>query len=106
VESGAVQVEEADALDATTTSGRVTVDRVGDATVRVGSGRVELGLTRSGTVDVRAQSGRVSLTVPPGVHPALHLTTHTGRVDCDVEPGADGSISVDTGSGRVQVRRA
>lgn len=104
--SGTVQVEEAGALDATTTSGRLVVDGVGDATVRVGSGRVELGLTRAGTVDVRAQSGRVSITVPPGVHPALQLTTRSGRVDCDLEPGGDGSITVDAGSGRVQVRHA
>lgn len=105
VTSGAVEIDQADALDATTSSGRVTVGQVGDATVRVATGRVELGLTRAGTVDVRTQTGRVALTVPGGVHPSLQLSTRSGRVECEVEGGTDGSVSVETGSGRITVRR-
>lgn len=105
VGSGAVQITAAGALEATTTSGRVTAEAVGDATVRVGSGRVTLGLTGAGVVDIRTQSGRVGLTLPAGVHPSLQLSSRSGRVTSEVEAGTDGSVTVETGSGRIQVTR-
>ena len=52
----------------------------GDAQVHSASGRVVLGLTRSGSVDVRTVSGRVAVAVPAGVDPALHLVSRSGRV--------------------------
>jgi hypothetical protein len=105
VASGTVEVGSADSADLTTASGRVQVGAVGDAVVRAGSGRVELGLSRSGSVDVGTQSGRVTVTVPPGLHPALTLTSASGRQQVEVEPGSDGQLTIETSSGRIHVRR-
>jgi DUF4097 and DUF4098 domain-containing protein YvlB len=106
VGSGGVDIGSAGAVDITLTSGRLEVSAVGDCRVRSGSGRVDLGLARPGSVEVSSLSGRVSVTVPSGVAPDLHLTSASGRIQCDVPPGSDGRLAVDSGSGSIKVSRA
>jgi hypothetical protein len=106
VESGGVDIGSAGAIDVTLASGRLEVDACGDVRVHSGSGRVALGLARAGSVEVSTLSGRVSIAVPNGVEPDLHLTSRSGRVQCDVAPGSDGHLSVQTLSGSIKVSRA
>lgn len=105
VTSGRVRIGSAGSIDVTVASGGLEADAVGDALVRAGSGRVHLGLVRAGSVDVTTVSGRVSVSVPPGVAPDLQLLSRSGRVAVDVEPGADGSLVVETSSGSITVSR-
>lgn len=104
--SGAVAIGSADLIEVTSTSGRLEVDAVGDAMVHAGSGRVVLGLSRAGSVEVSTMSGRVRISVPVGVQPDLHLVTRSGRVQSDVEPGHDGRLQVESFSGSIKVLRA
>lgn len=105
VTSGRVEIESAGSVDVTVASGRLDAGAVGDAVVRAGSGRVELGLARAGNVDVSAVSGSVTVTVPSGVAPALELASRSGRVSVGVEEGADGRLAVETSSGSIRVAR-
>jgi DUF4097 and DUF4098 domain-containing protein YvlB len=105
VTSGKVRIQSAGSIDVTVASGRLEAAAVGDAIVRAGSGRVELGLTRAGSVDVSALSGSVAVTVPPGVAPVLQLETRSGRVAVGVEEGTDGRLAVETSSGSIRVSR-
>jgi DUF4097 and DUF4098 domain-containing protein YvlB len=104
--SGSVTIGYAGAIEATVASGRLEVDAVGDAQVHAVSGRVVLGLTRAGSVDVSTISGRVSVSVPPGVQPDQHLATRSGRIQSDVLPGADGRLAIESFSGSIKVSRA
>jgi DUF4097 and DUF4098 domain-containing protein YvlB len=104
--SGGVRIEEAGALDVTITSGRLEAIAVGDAQVHSASGRVVLGLTGAGSVDVRTVSGRVAVTVPPGIEPALHLVSRSGRVRSEVISGTDGRIGIESFSGSIKVTRS
>lgn len=106
VTSGAVEIDAAGAVVVTVESGRLEVGQVGDALVRSGSGGVVLGVDGTGTVDVSTLSGRVSIAVPAGVQPDLHLVTRSGRIRSDVEPGADGRVAVESHSGSIRVSRA
>ena len=105
VGSGGVDIGSAGAVDITLTSGRLTVESVGDGRVRSGSGRVELGLARVGSVEVSSLSGRVSVTVPSGVAPDLRLTS-SGHISCDVASGSDGQLTVESHSGSIKVSQA
>ncbi len=104
--SGSVTIGHAGAIEATVASGRLEVDAVGDAQVHAVSGRVVLGLTRAGSVDVSTMSGRVSVSVPAGVQPDQHLVSRSGRVQSDVLPGSDGRLTVESFSGSIKVLRA
>ena len=77
-------------------SGRIEVDAIGAVRVRMGSGKVTIGLTEAAPVDVETHSGSVTLNVPTGLRPALELDTASGQVRCDCEPGSDGVIRVRT----------
>lgn len=103
VTSGSVEIGSSEAIDVTVSSGRLEATAVGDAVVRSGSGRVTLGLSRAGSVDVCSVSGRVSVAVPPGLAPELALTSSSGRVESEVASGADGNVVVETSSGRIRV---
>ena len=106
VGSGGVEIGSAGAVDITLTSGRLEVDSVGDCRVRSGSGRVVLGLSRAGSVEVSTLSGRVTVSVPSGVAPDLRLTSGSGRVQCEVTPGSDGELSIESHSGSIKVSQA
>jgi len=86
-----------------TTSGSVEADSVTGAQVKAGSGSVELGLAQAGAVDVKAHSGSVTISVPPGLQPATSLRSSSGKVRCDCEEGDDGEIRVRVGSGSISV---
>jgi Putative adhesin len=106
VVSGAVMIGSAGSIEATVTSGRLEVDAVGDAQVHSVSGRVVLGLVRTGSVDVSTMSGRVSVSLPAGVQPDLQLASRSGRVQSDVLPGSDGRVTIKSFSGSIRVSRA
>ncbi len=106
VVSGTVEIGSAGSIDVTVASGRLEVAAVGDVLVRSGSGRVVLGLARSGSVDVSTQSGRVTVFVPAEVEPAMHLVSRSGRVQSDVPPGSDGRLAIESSSGSIKVSRA
>jgi hypothetical protein len=106
VGSGGVEIGSAGAVDITLTSGRLEVDSVGDCRVRSGSGRVVLGLSRAGSVEVSTLSGRVTVSVPSGVAPDLRLASGSGRVQCEVTPGSDGELSIESHSGSIKVSQA
>ena len=50
-------------------------------------------------------SGRVAVTVPRGVEPALHLVSRSGRVRSDVASGSEGRMAVESFSGSIKVTR-
>lgn len=106
VVSGAVMIGSAGSIEATVTSGRLEVDAVGDAQVHSVSGRVVLGVVRTGSVDVSTMSGRVSVSLPAGVQPDLQLASRSGRVRSDVLPGSDGRVTITSFSGSIRVSRA
>lgn len=105
VSSGSVKIESAGSIDVTLASGSLVVAAVGDVVVRAGSGRVHLGLLRASSVDVCTVSGRVSVTLPPGVAPQQRFVTRSGRVRSEIEPGLDGSLTIETISGTIKVSR-
>ena len=105
VKSGRVRIGSAASIDVTLASGGLDADAVGDALVRAGSGRVNLDLVRAGSVDVSTVSGRVRVSVPPGVAPDLQLVSRSGRVSAEVEDGADGRVVIETSSGSIKVIR-
>lgn len=103
-DSGRVSITQAGSVEVAAASGNVEADAVGDASIRAGSGKVTVGLTRPGDVAIEVHSGSVDVTLPAGVCPACDLASHSGRVNREFEPGDDGSIRVRTGSGTVTVR--
>ncbi|HUF83717.1 MAG TPA: DUF4097 family beta strand repeat-containing protein [Acidimicrobiia bacterium] len=101
--SGRVRVGRAGEADLATGSGSVEADLVTGARVKTGSGSVELGLAEAGGVDVKAHSGSVTISVPPGLRPATSLESSSGKVRCDCDEGDDGEIRVKVGSGSIAV---
>ncbi len=104
-------------------TGRITVDRVG-GTLRVDSesGRVEVGDV-AGAVDATtvegrlgiglggtepaccaSVSGRIDVSLPPGVSPRITARTVSGRCTCEVPEGDGPEIEARTVSGRINVR--
>jgi len=102
-ESGTVRVGRAGDADLATDSGSVEADLVSGAHVKTGSGSVELGLAQAGGVDVKAHSGSVTISVPPGLRPATSLRSSSGSVRCDCDEGDEGEIMVKVGSGSIAV---
>ncbi len=100
--SGSIDADEAATIEARSVSGRISIAATRQALVRVTSGRVDLRLGRSGSADVSAVSGSVSIKVPRGARPATALRSLTGAVDA-LPPGTDGSITVRTVSGSITV---
>jgi DUF4097 and DUF4098 domain-containing protein YvlB len=101
--SGQIRVGRAGSVDLVAASGSVEAGAVGAATVRVGSGSVDLGIVALDRVDVEAHSGSVDITLPRGSHPATDLHAASGAVRCDCRPGDDGAVRVTTGSGSITV---
>jgi hypothetical protein len=89
---------------ATNVSGRVVARRVHGARVRSASGRIELGVAPPVAVEVSAVSGRVEITVPEGLRPALRLETESGKIRSEVASGTDGSVAVTSTSGAIRLR--
>lgn len=102
-ESGSVRVGRAGVVEVAVGSGAVEADEIAGGRVRSGSGKVELGLSAAGELEVRAHSGPVTITVPEGMRPMTELESSSGRVRCDCAVGNDGRIKVKTGSGRIVV---
>lgn len=122
--SGRIEVGEvAGAARIRSTSGRIEVDRVGgtlrvdsrSGRVRIGDvagavdattvdGRVGIGL--GGTQPARCASvtGRIDVSVPPGVAPRLSVRTVSGRCTSAVPEGSGPEITARTVSGRIDVR--
>jgi DUF4097 and DUF4098 domain-containing protein YvlB len=101
--SSRVRVGNAGTLDCSAVSGRIEVGGVDDANVRTVSGRVEMGTTSQGRVEVRSVSGKVDLAVPRDRRPATRLSSISGRVRCECASGDDGEIDVATTSGTINV---
>ena len=104
----------------TTSSGRIEVGTAGAVEVRTTSGRVDVGAaavqvrTVSSTVVIRAGdgdvavesvSGKVTVTLPPGRHPAIDARS-TKRPRIEVEPGDDGTVRAAMVSGRLTIASA
>jgi DUF4097 and DUF4098 domain-containing protein YvlB len=84
-------------------SGVVLAENVDGAQVKTVSGKVLLGTTGAGNVDVHTVSGRVEITVPSDVQPNTRLRSLSGRVVCDCARGDDGEIAVASVSGAIKV---
>ncbi len=103
VSSGRVTVGAATSVEISTKSGSVDVGPVTDAVVRVASGNVGIAASGHGDVAVTTRSGSVTVTLPPGAHPAFDIESR-GRVKRSVDEGDDGHVMVRARSGRVVVR--
>jgi DUF4097 and DUF4098 domain-containing protein YvlB len=85
--SGRVAVRACGTTDVATKSGRVTVEEVdGPARVHCVSGRISIGMASANDVDAESVSGRIEVSVPPGVR--VHRSDHpddgsTRPADCD-----------------------
>jgi len=101
--SGRVEVGHAGSVDISVKSGRVEVGDTGDARVHALSGRVEVGAGAGSTVEVKATSGRVAVTLPHGCCPATNLSTRRGRIENEIPTGSDGRVDVQTIAGRVSL---
>jgi DUF4097 and DUF4098 domain-containing protein YvlB len=103
-----------------TSSGRIEVGTAGAVEVRTTSGKVDVGATAaqvrtvSSTVTIRAGhgdvavesvSGKVTVTLPPGRHPAIDART-SKRPRIEVEPGVDGKVRAAMVSGRLTIASA
>jgi len=106
--SGHVAVGRAPWCDVHTVSGSVEIGGVRDGTVHCASGSVEVECQGPGHLDVHTISGKVTLTYPTGVSPAIELHGSAGRVDNSLTPTVEtlGSASITTVSGRVRLRSA
>lgn len=101
--SGRVEVDHAGSVDISVKSGRVEVGDTGDARVHALSGRVTVAAGAGSTVEVKATSGRIAVTLPRGCCPATNLSTRRGRIDNEVPTGSDGRVDVQTIAGRVSL---
>jgi len=104
--SARVRIGRAGCADVSARSGSVSAENLGDGSVHTASGRVELGTSADGSVEVRTVSGSVRVKVPTGRCPTAVLHSHSGSVHCDCEQGADGRIDVATTSGTIRVECA
>jgi DUF4097 and DUF4098 domain-containing protein YvlB len=101
--SGGIKVTRAGEADLATGSGSVNAEVVDGAKVKAGSGNVDIGLSGPGTVDVKAMSGSITISVPRGLRPATRLMTLSGKVQSETDTGDDGEIRVKTLSGSIRV---
>lgn len=101
--SARVRIRRAGCAEVSARSGAVTAERVGDGCVHTASGRVEVGTSADGSVEVRTISGSVRVVVPRGSRPAAMLRSLSGAIRCDCEQGGDGRIDVSTTSGTIRV---
>lgn len=98
--SGSVLVGSCGATDVATRSGRVTVDEVdGPARVHCVSGRIDIGLASAHDVEAESVSGRIDVSIPPGVR------VHRAEFDeAAVRPDdTDCTVTTRSVSGRVAV---
>jgi DUF4097 and DUF4098 domain-containing protein YvlB len=84
-------------------SGVVLAEGVEGADVKTVSGKVVLGTTGPGKVNVHTVSGKVEIRVPRDVQPSTRLKSLSGRVVCDCALGDDGEIAVASVSGAIKV---
>lgn len=104
--SGSVVVERAGQLRAGTKSGRLEVKAVDAANVHAASGKVTLGATGRGDLEVKVMSGSVRIAVQGEARPQLRAKVLSGSVRNECEEGDDFRIDVKTLSGTVSVKRA
>jgi len=106
-DSGSVKVINAGACDVHAKSGRVSIENAdGDTAIRALSGAVEVGFAGAHDADIEAMSGRVTVTVPDGVHLDVDAETGTGNLVNTVPDGTDASVKVRTSSGRIKISTA
>jgi DUF4097 and DUF4098 domain-containing protein YvlB len=86
-----------------TIAGVIVMDGVEGADVKTVSGKVIIGTTGHGHVNVRTVSGVVEVTVPHDVQPLTRLKSISGRIRCDCPTGQDGEIAVKSVSGTIRV---
>jgi DUF4097 and DUF4098 domain-containing protein YvlB len=101
--SGRIEVGTAGAVEVSTTSGKVDVGAAA-AQVRTVSSTVMI-RAGHGDVAVESVSGKVTVTLPPGRHPAIDART-SKRPRIEVEPGIDGKVRAAMVSGRLTIASA
>lgn len=103
--SGRVHVGTAAELRAATKSGSIRADAVDAVTVHTSSGRLDLGVTGRGDLDLHAMSGAATITVADEARPDLSVRTLSGTVRNECGEGDDFTIAVKTVSCSVSVVR-
>ena len=103
VTSGKIHIAHAQRATIAGVSGVIVMDDVEGADVKTVSGKVIIGTTGRGNVNVRTVSGVVEVTVPPDVQPLTRLRSVSGRIRCDCATGHDGEIAVKSVSGTIRV---
>jgi DUF4097 and DUF4098 domain-containing protein YvlB len=99
--SGTVRIERAGSVEVGTVSGTVEVGHVaGTVRIKGVSSTIDVTAGGEGDVDVHSISGSVSIALPAGVRPDLHIHTF-GKVRRDVEEGHDCRVRVKSASGSV-----
>lgn len=101
--SARVTVGRAGSAEISARSGAVSAGRVDSGCVHTASGRVEVGTSSDGRVEVRTISGSVRVKVPREMRPMAMLSSRSGSIRCDCEQGGDGRIEVSTTSGTIRV---
>jgi DUF4097 and DUF4098 domain-containing protein YvlB len=103
VTSGKIHIESAQRATIAGVSGVVVMDGVEGADVKTVSGKVLIGTTGRGTVNVRTVSGVVEVKVPRDIQPMTRLGSISGRIRCECPTGHDGEIAVKSVSGSIRV---
>lgn len=104
--SGRITVGATGDTEISTTSGSVRVDAAaGTVQVRSVSGTVAVASSAQGPVSVSTVSGRITISLPPGVRPRVR-SSGRGKVRSRVEPGDDVVIDVANVSGTVDLASA
>lgn len=103
--SGRVHVGRVDGeLRVSNVSGRVDVDDARGATsLNTVSGKVTVHVTGTGTVHAETVSGRIKVTVPAGVRPAVTHRSVSGKAMIRVEEGDDLEITTRAVSGAIEI---
>ncbi len=96
-ESGRIEIDEAESVDARTDSAQVRIESASDhCRIRTTSGRVSIG--QCGGADVATGSGRITLR---GVDGDVQAHCISGRIEVELEAARD--VDAETVSGRVAI---
>ncbi|WP_033289981.1 DUF4097 family beta strand repeat-containing protein [Amycolatopsis jejuensis] len=109
LDSGSIDLRNVGEVQLHSDSGRVQAKGVrGSADISADSGRVELELVQPNNVKVRAESGKVELTVPTGSYQVTGTTDSGHRsIEIPQNSGPDAkTLDVNTSSGSVTVKAA
>jgi len=105
--SGSVSGGRSGAAMASTMSGAIRFEHVGGVfKARSVGGSIQVACGGEGAIKVKTVSGKVHITLPPGVEPEAMCKSMTGRVSCNVPPGHDCRIDAVTVSGTIEVHAA